>query len=86
MADRILLVAAVLIFFSVLFGVVRLARGPTVVDRIAALDMLTIVSTSLIVLYAHVSDRFVYLDVALIYGGLSFLGVLAVARYLERGL
>jgi multicomponent Na+:H+ antiporter subunit F len=59
--------------------------GRTVVDRVAALDMLTIVSISMIALYAHVSGRFIYLDVALVYGVLSFLAVLAVARYLERG-
>ena len=48
--------------------------------------MLTIISISLIVLYAHVSGRFVYIDVALVYGLLSFLAVLAIARFLEKGL
>jgi multicomponent Na+:H+ antiporter subunit F len=69
-----------------LLGVARLVLGPTLVDRIVAIDMLTIISISLIVLYAHVSGRFVYIDVALVYGLLSFLAVLAIARFLERGL
>jgi multicomponent Na+:H+ antiporter subunit F len=56
------------------------------VDRVAAIDMLTVVSIAMIGLYAHVSGRFIYVDVALVYGVLSFLSVLAVARYLERGL
>jgi len=86
LADSILILAAVLIFFGILLGVIRLILGRTAVDRVAAVDMLTIVSISLIVLYAHVADRFIYLDVALVYGVLSFLGVLAIARYLERGL
>jgi multicomponent Na+:H+ antiporter subunit F len=86
LADVILQAAAVLIFFSVVLAVFRLVRGPSVVDRIAALDMMTIVSISMIALYAHLAGRFIYLDVALVYGVLSFLGVLAVARYLERGL
>ena len=86
MADFILLIAAVLIFFGIVFGVVRLVIGRTVVDRVAAVDMLTIMSISVIALYAHISGRFIYLDVALVYGVLSFLSVLAVARYLERGL
>ena len=86
MADFILLIAAVLILFGIIFGVVRLVLGRTVVDRVAAVDMLTVVSISVIALYAHVSGRFIYLDVALVYGVLSFLSVLAVARYLERGL
>ena len=86
MADFILLIAALLIFFGIVFGVVRLIIGRTVVDRVAAVDMLTIISISMIALYAHISGRFIYLDVALVYGVLSFLSVLAVARYLERGL
>jgi multicomponent Na+:H+ antiporter subunit F len=65
---------------------VRLILGRTLVDRVAAIDMLTIVSISMIALYAHVSGRFVYVDVALVYGVLSFLAVVAMARYLERGL
>lgn len=85
MAEGILIVAAILISLGVLFGVLRLLLGRTVVDRVAAVDMLTVVSISLIALYAHVADRFIYLDVALVYGVLSFLAVLAVARYLERG-
>ena len=86
MADFILLIAAVLILFGIIFGVLRLILGRTVVDRVAVVDMLTIVSISVIALYSHVSGRFIYLDVALVYGVLSFLSVLAVARYLERGL
>ena len=86
MADVFLFIAAVLIFFGIMFGVLRLILGRTLVDRVVAVDMLTIISISVIALYAHVSGRFIYLDVALVYGVLSFLSVLAVARYLERGL
>ena len=67
-------------------GITNFNRGRTIVDRVIAVDMLTVVSISLIAIYAHVADRFIYLDVALVYGVLSFLAVLAVARYLERGL
>ena len=86
MADIFLFVAAILIFFGIVLGVLRLILGRTMVDRVAAVDMLTVISISVIALYARVSGRFIYLDVALVYGVLSFLSVLAVARYLERGL
>ena len=86
MAEDLLLGAAVLIFLGIMFGVLRLILGRTLVDRIVAVDMLTVVSISLIALYAHVAGRFIYLDVALVYGVVSFLGVLAAARYLERGI
>lgn len=85
MADTILTIAVVLIVLGILFGVVRLIVGRTVFDRVVAIDMLTVVTIALIALYAHLSGRFVYLDVALVYGLLSFLAVLAIARFLERG-
>ena len=85
LADTIVTVAAVLIGLAIVLAVIRLVIGRTVVDRIVALDMLTVISLSLIALYAHVSGRFIYLDVALVYGLLSFLAVLAIARFLEKG-
>ena len=85
MADIILRVAVVLIFFSIVLGVLRLIIGRTAVDRVVAIDMLTVVSIAMIAPYAHLSGRFVYIDVALVYGLLSFLAVLAIARFLEKG-
>lgn len=79
------IICAVLIFFSIVFGIVRLVIGPESVDRVVAVDLLTVVTIALIALLAHNAERYIYLDVALVYGLLSFLGVLAVARYLEKG-
>lgn len=85
MAEIILDLAFVLIFLSMVFGIIRLVIGPEIVDRVVAIDLLTIIAIAVIALLAHIADRFIYLDVALVYGLLSFLGVLAVARYLEKG-
>ena len=85
MAEVLLQIAGALIFFSIVFCLLRLVIGRTVIDRVVATDVLTVVSISLIALYAHISDRFVYVDVALVYGLLSFLAVLAIARFLEKG-
>ena len=84
MADTIVKLAGSLIGLAILMSIIRLVIGRTVVDRIVAVDMLTVISISLVVLYAHLTGRYVYLDVALVYGLLSFLAVLALARFLER--
>lgn len=86
MTEITVIISAVLIFFSIVFGIIRLVIGPDSVDRVVAVDLLTIVTIALIALLAHNAERYIYLDVALVYGLLSFLGVLAVARYLERGI
>lgn len=85
MAEIAIGLAFLLIFLSIVFGIIRLVIGPDTVDRVVAVDLLTIVSIAVIALLAHIANRYIYLDVALVYGLLSFLGVLAVARYLEKG-
>ena len=86
MVDIILTLAFVLIFFSIIFVIIRLVIGPDPVERVGAIDLLTIIAIAVIGLLAHVASRYIYLDVALVYGLLSFLGVLAVARFLEKGI
>ncbi len=79
-------IATVIAMVAVLVAATRFVLGPSVADRTVALDVLTIISTSLIVFIALYTNRVIYLDVALVYGILSFIGVIAVARYLEGGL
>jgi multicomponent Na+:H+ antiporter subunit F len=86
MAETILNLAVFIIMVAIALGVYRLVKGPTIVDRVIAIDLLTLISIALIALIAHIGSRFIYLDVALVYGLLSFLSVLAVARYLDRRL
>jgi len=68
------------------FSLVRIALGPTPPDRVVGLDtMNTLVVATMIVLGAAF-DEVVFIDVAIIYALLSFVGTLYVARYLEGGL
>ncbi len=71
---------------GLVLGFIRLLKGPTISDRVVALDAMTITSISLITFFAFHFRRGIYLDVAFVYGLLSFLGVIAIARYLEGGL
>jgi multicomponent Na+:H+ antiporter subunit F len=85
MAEALILVAASLMGLAFLLALWRFLVGPSAADRVVAFDVLTIVSVTGIALVALAEGRGIYLDVALIYALLSFLGVIAVARYLERG-
>ncbi len=70
-----------------LFCLVRAVLGPTAPDRVVAIDALTaIISAALVLLGVFYRASF-YLDVALVYAFLSFLGTVAISKYLEgRGL
>jgi len=83
MVDVLIGLAAALAGVAFLLALGRFAMGPTRLDRVVAFDVLTIISITFIVLAALIEGRGVYLDVALVYALLSFLGVIAMARYLE---
>ncbi|MCG8429352.1 MAG: monovalent cation/H+ antiporter complex subunit F [Chromatiales bacterium] len=85
MVNIFIYIAAALAGVALLLALYRFIQGPSDADRVAAFDVLTIISITGIVLVAFIEDRGIYLDVALIYALLSFLGVIAVARYIERG-
>ncbi len=86
MADIIFSIAAVITLTALVISFFRIVKGPDLGDRIVALDAMTIMALSAIAFIAHLLGRVIYLDVAIVYGLISFLGVIAVARYMERGL
>jgi len=73
-----------LLSLAVLMAFVRLARGPSLPDRVVALDLLSTLAIGMIAVYAIITDRPVVLDVAIVLGLLAFLGTVAFARYLEK--
>jgi multicomponent Na+:H+ antiporter subunit F len=65
---------------------IRIASGPTVCDRIVALNTLSTQVTLAVLLFAAFADRSIYLDVALWLASFSYLATIVWSRYLERGL
>lgn len=76
----------VIIGFGVVLCVLRMLKGPTAPDRAVALDTAVTVTTALLVLLGFMLNRRVYLDVSLVYAVLTFVGSVAIARYLEGGI
>jgi len=83
LANTIYNVAAIIALISVGMTFIRMILGPTAADRTVALDGMTIITISLIVYIAYYMNRIIYLDIAIVYALMSFIGVVAVARYLE---
>ncbi len=73
----------ILIVAALLLGLWRLFRGPTVPDRVVAADTLAIIVTAGLVWLASQLDNPIYLDIALVYGVLAFVAVIAIARAIE---
>jgi len=75
-----------ILLLAILFATLRGVLGPTPSDRIIALDNLTTIITAGLVLLAYFYQRYIYVDVSLVYAILSYIGVLTLARYMEGGL
>jgi multicomponent Na+:H+ antiporter subunit F len=67
-----------------LLGFVRLARGPSLPDRVVALDFMTATAVAVSGVCAIIFDNPVFLDVAMVLALITFVGTVAFARYLER--
>ncbi len=86
MANIIYNIAGMISLVAIVLTFIRMILGPTVADRAVALDGMTIIAISLIVFIAYSFNRIIYLDVAIVYALISFVGIVAIARYLERGI
>ena len=76
----------VIVGLGVMLCLMRMMKGPTAPDRAVALDTAVTVTTALLVLIGLILRRKIYLDVSLVYAVLTFIGSVAIARYLEGGI
>jgi multisubunit Na+/H+ antiporter MnhF subunit len=77
--------ALVTLGIAMLLTVVRVVRGPTLPDRIVAIDLLGVLVISLIVVLAASTDVRATLDAAIVIALIGFVGTVAYATYVERG-
>ncbi|CAN5591329.1 hypothetical protein BH24DEI1_BH24DEI1_19480 [soil metagenome] len=63
---------------------IRLARGPSLPDRVVALELITAIAVAYIALFAVAARQPVFLEAAIALALISFLATVAFARYLER--
>jgi multicomponent Na+:H+ antiporter subunit F len=63
---------------------IRLAKGPTLPDRVIAIDLIGVLLVCLLILMAGVTAQQAFLDVAMVVALISFVGTVAYAQYIER--
>lgn len=75
---------AALMLLAILCSFVRLVRGPSLPDRVVALDLITIITVAIVGLFAVASDVSAFLDVAIGLALVAFLATVAFAWYADR--
>lgn len=81
-----LIIFLTIIGAGIILCFLRMLKGPTASDRAVAVDTVTTTIVALLVLVGFIFERYVYLDVSLVYSMISFVGLVALARFLERGI
>ncbi|WP_419935477.1 monovalent cation/H+ antiporter complex subunit F [Candidatus Palauibacter sp.] len=81
----ILAAAVAAIIVTMGLALLRAARGPTVFDRILALNMFGTKTVLLIAVIGFVTGRPDFLDLGLVYALINFIGVIAVLRFSKYG-
>jgi multisubunit Na+/H+ antiporter MnhF subunit len=84
MITYVLYAAFGILTLAVALGLLRLARGPTVIDRIMAFDLITTGAVGMIVLLSIQWRTALYLELILIFSLLGFFGTVAFVYYLSR--
>lgn len=77
--------AIIAILITIALALARALLGPTVYDRIAAVNMVGTKTVLLIAVLAFLTGRHDLLDIALVYALINFIGVVAVLKLVEQG-
>lgn len=76
------LVAVVAFALLILITMIRLVAGPTAPDRVVALDAINTLTVASMIVLSVVYEQLIFIDVALVYALLSFVGTLYIAKYI----
>jgi len=78
-------VAAIAILIIMALAICRVLIGPTVYDRILAVNMFGTKTVLIIAILAFITGRMDLLDIAVVYALINFIGIIAVLRFFEYG-
>lgn len=70
--------------FSLILTFIRLIKGPNIVDRVVALDLIITSGIGVIAVYCISFNNSLFLDVGMILALIAFLGTLAFSYYIEK--
>ena len=77
-------IAYTLLSAALVIALVRLIKGPTLPDRVVALELMASLTVGFIGVYAVSSERGAFLDVAMVLALIGFIAAVGFSRYLEK--
>ena len=77
------LITALLILGGAFLALIRAVKGPTVYDRVLAVNVFGTKTVILLALLGYIGNRSGFLDIAVLYALVNFLGTVALLRFVE---
>jgi multicomponent Na+:H+ antiporter subunit F len=85
MIELILKISLLFLSFSIIAALYRVVKGPSMPDRVLALDIIGINLLAGVAIVSVWLRTYAFFEVILLIGILSFVGTIALARFMERG-
>lgn len=80
----ILAIASAMLLAALVLAFARLMKGPSINDRIAAMDVIAVVVMGFVLVYSVLINNSIYFDIPVIISLISFIGTVAVSTYLKH--
>lgn len=81
MTDLFLIAATITVIIAFI-ALIRLIIGPSVPDRVVAVDTINTLTVATLILLGVVYQQYIFIDVAIVYALLSFVSTLYIAKYI----
>ncbi|CAM4289471.1 monovalent cation/H+ antiporter complex subunit F [Gillisia hiemivivida] len=82
--DIVLMIALILLSFSIILVFIRIVLGPTLPDRVISFDLIGTITIGMIAIYSITTGVESYMDAAIILSLVMFLGAIAFAYYMKK--
>jgi multicomponent Na+:H+ antiporter subunit F len=77
-------ISIALLLAGLAFTFLRLLKGPSIADRVVAVDLFSVFVMGVIIVHAFLTGLSIYLNAVFVMALISFIGTVAFARYLEK--
>lgn len=84
MSSMLLDFSLTLMVLAIIPCIYRVIKGPTVPDRVVAVDAMTTVIVVMLGVYSFVRGSVFFMDVALVLSIISFVGTVTISKYLDE--
>ncbi|MFW6290569.1 MAG: monovalent cation/H+ antiporter complex subunit F [Mariniphaga sp.] len=80
----VIIVAFAMLLAAMVLAAWRLMKGPSINDRIAAMEVIAVVVMGFVLVYSVLINNALYIDIPVIISLISFIGTVAISTYLKH--